>query len=225
MSENLPARLRVGDVERDRTVERLATAYADGQLTHEEFEERSSQAYGARFADDLAGLVADLGAAPVPSVRPTAAPGVRSLPAQLTNPGALVQGGEGIPLSVAVMSGTERVGTWTIGDTHTAVAVMGGVVLDLREATFSEPVSKVSCLAIMGGIDIIVPPWVRVRMHGLPIMGGFGTEGEAFDQSSLPADAPVLEVTGLALMGGVCVTRTPLAEMLPPVAEAPAIER
>lgn len=219
MSENLPDRLRIGDAERERTVERLAAAYAAGQLDHAEFSERSSKAWQARFADDLQALIIDLGPTAI-----TDTVGVASaLPAQLARPGSLVSAGTGVPLTVAFWSGSERRGNWQAAGTHTAIAVMGGVTVDLRQASFTEPVTRVACIAIMGGIEVIVPPWVRVTVHGLPIMGGFGADGPAYDQSGLPADAPQVIVEGLAVMGGVGVKFAELDEMLP-LAEKPAIE-
>ncbi|MEL4359051.1 MULTISPECIES: hypothetical protein [unclassified Luteococcus] len=53
---------------------------------------------------------------------------------------------------------------------------------------------------------MIVPPDVRVRVHGLPVMGGFGAEG-SINPDQLPADAPVVTIQGVAVMGGVSVER------------------
>ena len=52
--------LRVGDAERDATVELLNRHYADGRLTALEREERTAVALTARTADDLSALLADL---------------------------------------------------------------------------------------------------------------------------------------------------------------------
>ncbi len=62
----------------------------------------------------------------------------------------------------------------------------------------------------MGDTEIIVPEDVRVLNSGIGIMGGFGTEDHpscAVPQADVPADAPVVHVRGLALMGGVGVIR------------------
>ena len=67
-----------------------------------------------------------------------------------------------------------------------------------------------NAVAIMGGIDIIVPDDVRVIDDGIGIMGGFGIEDHpscTVPVAQLPADAPVIRVRGLALMGGVGITR------------------
>ena len=87
---------------------------------------------------------------------------------------------------------------------------MGGNALDLREARLASRETTVNAVAIMGGIDIIVPDDVRVIDDGIGIMGGFGIEDHpscTVSVAQLPADAPVIRVRGLALMGGVGITR------------------
>lgn len=59
----------------------------------------------------------------------------------------------------------------------------------------------VQCVAIMGGVEIKVPEGVSVEIGGLGIMGGFSGKS----QKSPRPGAPVVRVTGLALMGGVDV--------------------
>ena len=79
-------------------------------------------------------------------------------------------------------------------------AVMGGVEIDLRQASM-EPGSEVTLdtLALWGGIEIRVPEDWEVRTPGFAIMGGFVDE-------SRPPSEPTgkrLLVGGMALMGGV----------------------
>ena len=94
--------------------------------------------------------------------------------------------------------------------THTSITLMGGNALDLREARLASRETTIYALSIMGGIDIIVPEDVRVIDDGVGIMGGFGMEDHpscTLSVAQLPADAPVIRVRGLALMGGVGITR------------------
>ena len=58
MTSQVP--LRIGDADRDRAVAALGDHYAAGRLTVDEFDERTSSAWQARTADDLAPLFADL---------------------------------------------------------------------------------------------------------------------------------------------------------------------
>lgn len=52
--------VRVGDAERQQTVDTLAKAHGLGQLDLSEFDERSSKAWSAKTVADLAGLTVDL---------------------------------------------------------------------------------------------------------------------------------------------------------------------
>jgi hypothetical protein len=58
--------LRVGDAERGRVAEQLASAHAEGRLTLAEYDERVRAAHGAVVSADLAPLTADL---PAPASR------------------------------------------------------------------------------------------------------------------------------------------------------------
>jgi hypothetical protein len=65
-------------------------------------------------------------------------------------------------------------------------------------------VTEVHAVAFWGGIEVIVPPWLPVETSGVGIMGGFEHR-----QDSPPTDdpdAPVLRISGVAIMGGVEVT-------------------
>jgi class 3 adenylate cyclase len=172
------AALRVSDQERDETVRRLQTAFAEGRLTDEEFDARVRATLTARTQTELMRLLADLPGAPA---RPVPASPMRRL-------------------VIAVMGEAVRRGRWRVPEQCTAVAMMGGCVLDLRAAQLSAPVTTITAVAIMGGVEVIVPPGVRVEMHGLPIMGGWSNRVR---EEGLPPDAPQVHIRGFALMGGV----------------------
>jgi hypothetical protein len=108
-------------------------------------------------------------------------------------------------LLVAVMGGTSRRGSWAVPRHLKVVAVMGGVELDLREATFAPGVTDIECFAMMGGVDIMVPPGVRVEAMGAGVMGGF--EATAGDAMALSDSQPVIRLSGVAIMGGVVASR------------------
>ncbi|RCV49152.1 DUF1707 and DUF4870 domain-containing protein [Marinitenerispora sediminis] len=55
-----PEQLRVTHADRDAVADRLKEAYADGQLDHEEFEERLDLAMGAKTRGELQPLLLDL---------------------------------------------------------------------------------------------------------------------------------------------------------------------
>ena len=198
MDNPTPPRKRASDAERDTAAKHLQDAFADGQITMAEFDERSRALYAATYADELPGLVEDLS----PAKRPD----------REASPSHTLVTGEsgGSAFTLSVMGGSERTGQWLMAPTHTSLTLMGGNALDLREARFAAHETTVNAVAIMGGIDIIVPDDVRVIDDGIGIMGGFGIEDHpscTVPVAQLPADAPVIRVRGLALMGGVGITR------------------
>ncbi|MES2150760.1 MAG: DUF5668 domain-containing protein [Pseudomonadota bacterium] len=76
-------------------------------------------------------------------------------------------------------------------------AIMGGCVLDMRNASF-EGEAVINVFAALGGITVKVPTDWTVVLHGTPIMGGFD------EKTSAPPDsAKRLVIKGYAIMGGV----------------------
>ncbi|MGQ4361252.1 DUF1707 SHOCT-like domain-containing protein [Streptomyces sp. SAS_272] len=194
--------LRASDADRERVAEVLRDAVAEGRLDMAEFEERLEQTYAARTYRELAPITRDL---PVPGA---AAPPVVSLHKEPSRDGGWagrIVGGEGSSTwAVAVMSGFQRKGRWTVPRRFTCVAFWGGGEIDLREADFSAGEVEINCFAVMGGVQITVPPGVEVVVRGIGVMGGFdqresGVVGEP--------GAPRVVVTGFAFWGGVGVER------------------
>ncbi|MGX4691968.1 DUF1707 SHOCT-like domain-containing protein [Streptomyces sp. JNUCC 63] len=200
MTEDLPE-LRASDADRERVAEHLRDALAEGRLDMAEFEERLDAAYRARTYGELAPLTRDL---PVPGV---SAPVVdmTKRPAQDSGWAGRVVGGEGTSSwAVAVMGGFERKGRWTAPKRFNCFAFWGGGNIDLREANFADHEVEINCVAIMGGVDVVVPPGVEVVVRGVGIMGGFDHR-----EDGAPAEpgAPRVIVTGVAFWGGVGVRR------------------
>ena len=102
------------------------------------------------------------------------------------------------------MAGTSRKGLWEVGPTHTAVAIMGGVEMDLRQARFTTRETVIRAFGIWSGIDIYVNAYTRVIVDGVAIMGGFDQARDKV-QPELGPDSPLVRVTGFALMAGVTV--------------------
>jgi hypothetical protein len=74
-AQRLPLnRMRASDTERDLTVDRLAVAFTEGRLDHEEYERRVGAALSSVLLGELRSLTADLpgpeGPIPRPRVRP-----------------------------------------------------------------------------------------------------------------------------------------------------------
>jgi Cell wall-active antibiotics response LiaF, C-terminal len=81
------------------------------------------------------------------------------------------------------------------------VAFMGGCKLDLRQATMAGEEAVVDVLALMGGIDILIPEDWTIDAKVLPVMGGLGDKTRPVRS----ANPKRLVIRGLALMGGVDV--------------------
>lgn len=179
--------LRASDADRDRIADILREALAEGRLDSAEHSERLDRAYTAKTLGELEPLVRDLPvgrtASPAPAARGFAGDG----------------SGEN-PNLVGILGGAERKGRWRVGHRITAVAIMGGVEIDLSEATFTAPELVIHCTAVMGGVSIKLPENVTLRGGGvIGIMGG--SDIKAYE--STEPGAPVVRIDGVAFWGGV----------------------
>ena len=103
---------------------------------------------------------------------------------------------------VAAMGGTERKGSWIVPQHLKVWAVAGGAALDLREARFAPGRTVIEVFAFMGGVEIIVPPGVRVETSSMSAVAG-GIENKAGDATALSPLHPVVRLSGLVIFGGV----------------------
>ncbi|MFF8590757.1 DUF1707 domain-containing protein [Streptomyces sp. NPDC015220] len=200
MTDDAPE-LRASDADRERVAEVLRDALAEGRLDMAEFEERLEATYQARTYGELAPITRDL-----PAQR-TAEPAVslRKQPPRDGSWASRIIGGEGSSSwAVAIMSGFQRKGAWTVPKRFNSFVFWGGGEIDLREANFADHEVEINCVAIMGGMQVIVPPGVEVVVRGIGIMGGFDHREEG-----VPGEpgAPRVIVNGFAFWGGVGVER------------------
>jgi predicted membrane protein len=80
-------------------------------------------------------------------------------------------------------------------------AFMGGCELDLRDADIEGEV-EINVFALMGGIQIAVPPDWNVNARVTPFMGGM----EDKTRSSERSPDKRLTLSGFVMMGGIEVT-------------------
>ncbi|MET7649462.1 DUF1707 domain-containing protein [Streptomyces sp. NPDC005486] len=194
--------LRASDADRERVAEVLRDALAEGRLDMAEFEERLEETYKARTYGELTPITRDL---PVAGVTPSSVVSLNKEPLADGSWAGRIVGGEGSSTwAVAVLSGFQRRGRWTVPRRFTCFAFWGGGEIDLREANFAAGEVEINCVAIMGGVQIIVPPGVEVDVRGIGVMGGFDQRetGERGDPG-----APRVIVGGFAFWGGVGVER------------------
>jgi len=191
-----PARLRASDADRERVARVLHEALGEGRLTVSEVDERLAQVYGAKTLGELEPITRDLPGHAL--ALPTPPP----MPAPRAPQSGRIGGTPTSTVAVAVMSGAVRKGPWVVPEKFHAVAVMGGIELDLTDARFAAPEVTIQVFALMGGVQITVPEDVTVDVRGFAFMGGFDNSVHAGG----PPGSPVVRITGFALMGGVEVS-------------------
>ena len=110
--------------------------------------------------------------------------------------------------AVAVFGEVTRTGEWVPARTNTFVAVMGSIVIDLREARLGPGRTTLSVVAVLGSVELVVPPGMRVEAGGSAVLGTF----EQSERRPVPATPgePVVQVEGRSILGEVSIeTRRP----------------
>jgi predicted membrane protein len=101
--------------------------------------------------------------------------------------------------AVAVLGGVERKSVARDFRGASLTAIMGGCVIDLRQASIASGEAVIDAFAMWGGVEIRVPHDWLVVSKGMPLLGGFV-------DSTIPPPSPtgkVLVIRGVALMGAV----------------------
>jgi len=140
-----------------------------------------------------------------PEVRPSA-----EMQSSTAPPGGTVEArasASGVPRSArdpfvhafALLGAQERTVGTAVFRGADLVAFMGACKLDLRRATMVGEEAVIDVLALMGGVDILIPESWTVDAKVLPVMGGLGDHTHPI-ASGTPQR---LVIRGLALMGGV----------------------
>jgi hypothetical protein len=106
---------------------------------------------------------------------------------------------------VSFLSSNERQGRWELPRRFRALAVLGSVELDLREAEVGIGLSVIEAVTVMGNIEIAVPPDITVECEGDSFMGTFALKYERASPSLANRDR-VVRVTGTAYAGSVTIT-------------------
>ncbi len=169
--------------QRELTIGMLCEHFALDHLAADELEKRIDQAHSARTTEELRSLLSGL-------------PALRDEPALLE-----MSDLEMSQTVVAIMGGAERRGGWIPARTIRVLALMGGAVLDFRDVRLPRGTINVEVYALMGGVEILVPPSVRVSCEGVGIMGAFEQQADRSPAGELSETG--LRVTGIAMMGGV----------------------
>ncbi|HEU5483603.1 MAG TPA: DUF1707 domain-containing protein, partial [Microlunatus sp.] len=186
--------------DRDKVATVLSTAYAEGRITCEEHDERLDAVMRAKTFDDLVPITNDL----VP-LGATGTPMPSTPPAQLEPSQTFTvdtSRDSGADQLIAIFGGATRKGRWRMPKQVNAVALFGGVDLDLTEATFEGTEIEISGFWCFGGMEIKAPAGIEVRDRTAGIFGGTEIKGLG---DPIPG-APVITIKGATLFGGVSVT-------------------
>jgi hypothetical protein len=178
--------LRASDAERDRIVEQLRDASAEGRLTLEEFVERMTNAFEARTHEELEVLMRDLPARSGAAVAPRRSP-TRYL--------------------FSLFGSTEREGRIRVRRRVTCFTTFGNIDLDLRQATFESDEITIVVFGAFGAADVYVPEGVEVDFRGLSLFGHSRANGN--DPPARPG-TPLVRVFAVSLWAGIDVWRVPI---------------
>jgi hypothetical protein len=185
------------EVDRERVIQTLCSHFANDNLTTQELEVRFEHAYKAATPAELHALVAGLPALPADMAPPA--------PFYTTASPATAPPEE--KRHTVIMSNVRKKGTWTPARDNKVFCLMGSAKFDLRDARVLGGETRFDLSVIMGEVELIVPPGMRVECDGTAFMGEFDDQHNA---GLAPADAPLIRVTGSALMGAVRIkTRLP----------------
>jgi hypothetical protein len=186
--------LRASDADREQVATLLSTAYAEGRLTREEHDERIDHLMAAKTFDDLIPITRDLVVVGTPAAVATPQPTSRfTIDTTEQNPDS--------DKMIAIFGGVTRSGRWRVRKNIQALALFGGIDLDLRSAIFESPVVEISGFWCFGGLDIKVPEGIDVRDQTAGVFGG----SDIRDIGDPAPGAPTLVIKGMTLFGGVTV--------------------
>jgi Domain of unknown function (DUF1707) len=183
-----PKLLRVSHADRDRVVEILRDAAADGRLDTDELEERVERALVARTFADLEPLMEDLPVA-VPAPPAARAPASAALASAAADGAAVRWEAHGQKL--------RREGAWKVPRTIDLDLQGGSARLDYTLARLPEGgESTIRVTAHGGNVRLTVPPGIAVDLSGVSSHGG-----RVRDRSSRHA-APGVPVTHVITVTG-----------------------
>jgi hypothetical protein len=101
---------------------------------------------------------------------------------------------------IALLGGLKHGGRWRMPANYVSIAIIGGVELDLRDAELEAPEVRLTKVSVIGGVDVIVPPSLRVEVLSVRLIGS-----RVLTAPPGPADGPVLRVRAFSIIGGVKV--------------------
>jgi hypothetical protein len=154
MNDSRDREAPVTQAQRETVVERLSSAFAHDVIEVDEFERRVGEAYRATTRGDLIRLTADL-------------PPSSALAAGVPVPADAGDSPAPLPVRVkGVFSSVERGGYVAVPPRMEIVAHFASIELDLRNAWFLPGVTELEVRAVMGNVEILLPPDVEIENEG-----------------------------------------------------------
>ena len=198
MSDDYPIRPANMDAAREQAVEVLTEHFSRNVMDMDEFEGLLDSVNRCSTTSELRELLSKL--PPLESLK--SATDLMSAPG---GPPVVVDADRVRPRGflLSVLSGTTRAGRWIPARKSFALGVLGGISLDFREAVLGAGVTDVNVLAVLGSVEIIVPPEMAVEADGMAVLGGFEYQTNAPPRTD--PNPPILRVRGLAVLAGVNV--------------------
>ncbi|MER5543305.1 DUF1707 domain-containing protein [Streptomyces sp. NPDC002589] len=173
--------LLASDEDRERVVERVKAAVADGRLPLGELDDRLGQFHGARTLGELAVAAHGL---PEPGPRDS----------------LVVDAAPTSRFALGLFGGFRRAGEWVVPARFTAWSMWGGGRVDLTEARFTAQETVIRAVALWGGTGIVVPDDIDVDVRGFALFGAVGRRGA---RKVGRRGVPRVVVKGFALFGAV----------------------
>jgi hypothetical protein len=177
--------LRASHTDRDAVVELLRVAGGDGRLTAEELDERLEVALTARTYSELAGLTADLPAAPGSA---------------LAAPGAPVEPRELIRLKVT-SGNAHREGRWIVPQRMECIVTSGNIKLDFTEAVLTGRTLRIDAEVRSGNLTIVTRPGIVVDADDVSI--GSGNVKVRAPWGTTPPELLRIELAGRVRSGNI----------------------
>jgi hypothetical protein len=182
--------LRASDADRDAAAAVINNALAEGRLSADEHGQRLDAIYAAKTQSELAPLLADL-------------PGQQAMAPVTATSSQLAKSRRGGRI-IAIFGGATRKGSWHPEPVIDVLTVFGGAELDFREAVLPGKEVTLRATSVLGGVEITVPPEMRVIDNGTAILGGREIKG---GPDEVGPDSPVLRIEGICVLGGIEVRR------------------
>jgi cell wall-active antibiotic response 4TMS protein YvqF len=113
---------------------------------------------------------------------------------------------------VAILGDSRKEGRWVVPRHVRALSILGSAKVDLRDAILQFRETVIEAQAVLADIQIIVPPDVRVECDGDALLGSFTInerKRRGAGTAPLPADAPVVRVSGSAYLASVTIKVRP----------------